>query len=339
MTIRATIPPPPAIHVAELTKTFDVPVREAGLKAAVKSLVKRETREVRAVDGIGLDIEAGEIVGFLGPNGAGKTTTLKILSGLLYPTSGQAFVLGHVPSKREPGFLRRITMVMGNRSQLQWDLPALDSYDLIRAIYRLEPGAFRTTRDEFIELLDLADLVNKPVRNLSLGERMKVEIVGALLHRPQILFLDEPTIGLDVTMQRRIRSFIAEYNQRYGATVLLTSHYMADVQALCRRVIVIHHGKILYDGELARLGANFEATKTISVALRDGDSDLSAYGEILSSDEGRVTLRVSREQAPEVATRLLRDLAVADLTIEDPPIEDVIERVFASGTEGSQAPA
>ena len=322
----------PAIHVSALRKTFNVPVREAGLKAAVKSLVRRETREVRAVDDIGFEIGAGEIVGFLGPNGAGKTTTLKMLAGLLYPTSGEALVLGHVPSKREPAFLRRMTMVMGNRNQLQWDLPALDSYELIRAIYRLEPADFRKTRDEFIELLDLGDLVNKPVRNLSLGERMKVEIVGALLHRPQVLFLDEPTIGLDVTMQKRIRSFVAEYNQRYGATVLLTSHYMADVQALCRRVVVIHHGHILYDGELARLGSRFDATKTIGVTLKEGTVDLSAYGEVLSSEDGRVTLRVSRADAPDVAGRILRDLPVADLTIEDPPIEDVIERVFASGS-------
>jgi ABC-2 type transport system ATP-binding protein len=322
----------PAIHVSALRKTFNVPVREAGLKAAVRSLVRRETREVRAVDDIGFEIGAGEIVGFLGPNGAGKTTTLKMLAGLLYPTSGEALVLGHVPSKREPAFLRRMTMVMGNRNQLQWDLPALDSYELIRAIYRLEPLDFRKTRDEFIELLDLGDLVNKPVRNLSLGERMKVEIVGALLHRPQVLFLDEPTIGLDVTMQKRIRSFVAEYNQRYGATVLLTSHYMADVQALCRRVVVIHHGHILYDGELARLGSRFDATKTIGVTLKEGTVDLSAYGEVLSSEDGRVTLRVSRTEAPEVAGRILRDLPVADLTIEDPPIEDVIERVFASGS-------
>ena len=322
---------PPAIHVDALRKSFNVPVREAGLKAAVRSLVRRETREVRAVDDVGFEIGAGEIVGFLGPNGAGKTTTLKMLSGLLYPTSGEALVLGHVPSRREPEFLRRITMVMGNRNQLQWDLPALDSYELIRAIYRLEPAAFRQTRDEFIELLELGELVNKPVRNLSLGERMKVEIVGALLHRPQVLFLDEPTIGLDVTMQKRIRSFVADYNQRYGATVLLTSHYMADVQALCRRVVVIHHGRILYDGELAALGTRFDATKTIGVTLKDGAADLSAYGEVLSSEDGRVTLRVSRADAPEIAGRILRDLAVADLTIEDPPIEDVIERVFASG--------
>ncbi|MGH2407244.1 MAG: ABC transporter ATP-binding protein [Candidatus Limnocylindrales bacterium] len=321
----------PAIEVRDLRKTFNVPVREAGLKAALRSLVRRQTREVRAVDDVGFEIGGGEIVGFLGPNGAGKTTTLKMLSGLLYPTSGEALVLGHVPSRREPDYLRRMTMVMGNRNQLAWDLPALDSYELIRAIYRLEPVPFRRTRDEFVELLDLGQLVDKPVRNLSLGERMKVEIVGALLHRPQVLFLDEPTIGLDVTMQKRIRSFIADYNQRYEATVLLTSHYMADVQALCRRVVVIHHGRILYDGELAALGSRFDATKTIGVTLKEGLVDLSRYGEVLATDEGRVTLRVSRAEAPEVATRLLRDLPVADLTIEDPPIEDVIERVFAIG--------
>ncbi len=325
--------PEPAIRVAVLRKTFRVPVREAGLAAAARSLFRREHREVHAVDGIGFEIEPGEVVGFLGPNGAGKTTTLKMLSGLLYPTSGEATVLGHVPSRRQADFLRRITMVMGNRNQLQWDLPAVDSFELIRAIYRLEPVAFRQTRDEFIELLDLGELVTKPVRNLSLGERMKMEFVGALLHRPQVLFLDEPTLGLDVTMQKRIRTFVAEYNRRYGATVLLTSHYMADVQALCRRVVVIHHGRILFDGALADLSTRFDSTKTIGVTLTDGLADLSAYGEVLSTDDGRVVLRVSRADAPEVTTRLLRDLPVADLTIEDPPIEDVIERVFADARD------
>ncbi len=276
-------------------------------------------------------------MGFLGPNGAGKTTSLKMLAGLLYPTSGEATVLGHVPSRREPDLLRRITMVMGNRNQLEWDIPALDSFDLIRAVYRLPGDEFRRTRDEFVELLDLGPLVKKPIRNLSLGERMKMEIVGALLHRPTVLFLDEPTLGLDVTMQKRIRSFVAEYNQRFGATVLLTSHYMADVQALCRRVIVIHHGRILFDGGLAALAQQFNATKTIGVALKEGSADLSAYGDVLSTDDdGRVLLRVSRADAPEVTTRLLRDLPVADLTIEDPPIEDVIEQVFAgTGSPGS----
>ncbi|HEY3162990.1 MAG TPA: ATP-binding cassette domain-containing protein [Candidatus Limnocylindrales bacterium] len=325
--------PDPAIRVTALEKTFRVPVREAGLANAVRSLFRREHRDVRAVDGVTFQIAPGEVVGFLGPNGAGKTTTLKMLSGLLYPTGGEATVLGHVPARREAAFLRRITMVMGNRNQLQWDLPALDSFELIRAIYRLEPVDFRRTRDEFIELLDLGTLVDKPVRNLSLGERMKMEFVGALLHRPQVLFLDEPTLGLDVTMQKRIRTFVAEYNRRYGATVLLTSHYMADVEALCRRVVVIHHGRILFDGALTALSANFDTTKTIGVTLSDGSTDLSGYGEVLSVEDGRVILRVARADAPNVTTRLLRDLPVADLTIEDPPIEDVIERVFADARD------
>ena len=263
------------VHVDSLTKTFVVPEREAGLRASVKALVKRRHREVKAVEAISFDIGPGEVVGFLGPNGAGKTTSLKMLSGLLYPTSGEARVLGHVPSKREREFLSRITLVMGNRNQLQWDLPALDSFELNRAIYRVPRSDFTPLRDELIELLDVGDLVRKPVRNLSLGERMKVEVVGSLLHRPQVLFLDEPTIGLDVTMQKRIRSFIAEYNRRYEATVLLTSHYMADVEALCKRVIVIHHGQILFDGELARLGDDLAAWKTIDVELEDGGADLS----------------------------------------------------------------
>jgi len=329
----------PAVHVSDLRKTFEVPVREGGLRAAVASLVRREHRQVHAVDGISFDIAPGEVVGFLGPNGAGKTTTLKMLAGLLYPTSGELSVVGHLPSRRESEFLRRITMVMGNRNQLQWDLPALDSFELMRAIYRLHPDDFRRARDEYIELLELGGLVNKPVRNLSLGERMKVEICAALLHQPDVLFLDEPTLGLDVTMQKRIRSFIAEYNRRHGATVLLTSHYMADVQALCKRAIVIHHGRILYDGELARLGAQFNATKTIEVTLRDGAADLTPYGEVLSAEDGVVQLRVNRFDAPSVTARLLRDQPVEDLTVVDPPIEDVIDSVFAEARDLRQSEA
>ena len=319
----------PDVHVADLRKTFVVPVREAGLRAALRSLVRRKHKEVRAVDGISFDIAPGEVVGFLGPNGAGKTTSLKMLSGLLYPTSGEARVLGHVPSKREKDFLSRITLVMGNRNQLQWDLPAVDSYEMNRAIYRIPTEQFIESRDELIELLEIGDIVNKPVRNLSLGERMKAEIAGSLLHRPKVLFLDEPPIGLDITMQKRIRSFIAEYNRRHAATVLLTSHYMADVQALCKRVIVIHHGTILFDGELGALAARFGAEKTISVLLQDPAADLSSFGEVISADGERTAIRVPRSSVSEVAARLLAAHPVLDLTIEDPPIEDVIEHVFA----------
>ncbi len=317
------------VHVSELTKIFRVPEREAGLRAATKSLFRRRWREVRAVDSISFEIGPGEVVGFLGPNGAGKTTTLKTLSGLLYPSGGEIRVLGHVPSRREKDYLRQITLVMGNRNQLQWDLPAADSFELNRAIYRLRRDDFVAMRDELVELLDVGDLVRKPVRNLSLGERMKVEVVGSLLHRPQVLFLDEPTIGLDVTMQKRIRSFIAEYNRRHGASVLLTSHYMADVVALCKRVVVIHHGHILFDGHLSALSERFAAYKTIDVALADGSASLDAYGEVVEREGDRAKLRVPKADTPRIAARLLSEQQVADLTIEDPPIEDVIELVFA----------
>jgi len=319
----------PVIQVEQLSKHYKVPVREAGLKAASRSLFKRTYKTVRAVDEISFHIQPGEVVGFLGPNGAGKTTTLKMLSGLLYPTAGTPSVLGFQPSRRQPDFLRRITLVMGNRSQMAWDLPALDSFDLQRAIYGIPRPEFLRTRDEFIELLEVQDLVKKPIRNLSLGERMKMEIIGALLHRPVVLFLDEPTIGLDVTMQRRIRQFVADYNQRGGATVLLTSHYMADVEALCKRVIVIHNGKLLFDGDLSALLGRFSAFKTIGVTLADGSGSFSQYGEVLKQETGHVTLRVRREKTPEITARILAEQKVDDLTVEDPPIEDVIEKVFS----------
>ena len=302
------------VHVDGLTKVFRVAERESGLAAATRGLFRRQYRDVRAVDAISFDIEAGEVVGFLGPNGAGKTTTLKMLSGLLYPSGGEMRVLGHVPSRRERDYLRRMTLIMGNRNQLVWDLPALDSFDLNRAIYRLPREDFARTRDELIDLLDIGDLVRKPVRQLSLGERMKVETVGSLLHLPQVLFLDEPTIGLDVTMQKRLRSFIADYNARYGATVLLTSHYMADVEALCKRVIVIHHGQILFDGALEALTHRFAPQKTIEAVLADGEV---------------VRLSVPKAETSSATARLLAENEVLDLTVEDPPIEDVIERVFA----------
>ena len=321
--------PPPAIRIRDLRKTYEVTERAPGVRAALKSLVRRKVQEIPAVDGISFDLAPGEIVGFLGPNGAGKTTTLKMLSGLLYPTSGELSVLGHVPSMREKEFLRQITLVMGQRNQLVWDIPAADSFELNRVIYRIPLKDYRRTLDELVALLDLEPLLRKPVRNLSLGERMKCEVAAALLHRPLMVFLDEPTIGLDVTMQRRIRAFIAEYNSRYGATVLLTSHYMADVEALCRRVVVIHHGRLLFDGELSALLERFTAHKTIVVRLEDCQTDLRAYGEVLSCEDGVATLRVPKARTARVTERLLADLQVIDLTVEDPPIEEVIDLVFS----------
>lgn len=329
---------PAIILLNSLSKHFKVPVRESGLKASFSSLFKRKFRTVKAVDEITFQIDQGEVVGFLGPNGAGKTTTLKMLSGLLYPTSGKTTVLGFEPSRRQPQFLQQITLVMGNRQQLVWDLPALDSFDLMRAIYSIPTHEFIRTRDEFIDLLELKDLVNKPVRNLSLGERMKMEFVGALLHRPKVLFLDEPTLGLDVTMQRRIRAFVSEYNQLSDATVLLTSHYMADVEALCKRVIVIHRGKLLFDGELSELVEQFSAFKTVGVTLQTAAADLRKYGQVISQDGTRFTLRVPKADTAQVTARLLADLPVDDLNVEDPPIEDVIEQVFADGNP-NEAPA
>ncbi|HEV2123051.1 MAG TPA: ATP-binding cassette domain-containing protein [Chloroflexota bacterium] len=326
----------PAIKVTDLRKVYEVHERNAGVVASLRSFVRRNVREVPAVDGISFEVAPGEVVGFLGPNGAGKTTTLKMLSGLIYPTSGQVDVLGHVPWRREKAYLREITLVMGNRNQLQWDIPAVDSFELNRAIYRISHAEFRQTVAELTDLLDLGSLIHKPVRNLSLGERMKCEIAAALLHRPKVLFLDEPTIGLDVTMQRRIRSFIAEYNLRHGATVLLTSHYMLDVEALCRRVIVIHHGRLLFDGNLAALVRRFSPHKTIVVELADDaptDVDFSVFGEVVSSELGRVTLRVPKAETARVTGRLLAQVPINDLTVEDPPIEEVIEQVFASGQE------
>jgi ABC-2 type transport system ATP-binding protein len=318
-----------AVHVDGLLKVFEVPERDEGLKAATKSLVRRRMREVRAVDGISFEIEPGEIVGFLGPNGAGKTTTLKMLSGLLYVTGGEARVLGHIPSKRERDFLRRISLVMGNRNQLQWDLPALDSFELNRSIYQIP-------RPDFLALRGRA---RRAARHRGSRAQARSPAVARRAHegRDRRLapppaagaLLDEPTIGLDVTMQKRIREFVAEYRRRHEATVMLTSHYMADVEALCERVVVIHHGKILFDGDLAALADTVAAWKTIAVALENGAGDLSSYGEVIHRDGDLVTLRVAKAETARVTARLLAEQQVLDLNVEDPPIEDVIELVFA----------
>src|SRR5438132_2546979 len=320
------------VDVRELRKTFRVTEREEGFAATLRSFVKRRRKDVNAVAGITFRIDPGEIVGFLGPNGAGKTTTLKMLSGLLYPSAGDAKVLGYVPWRRENAYLGLMTLLMGNRTQLVWDIPAADSFRVLQEIYRIPEDRFRAAVNELTELLELQELVHKPVRNLSLGERMKVEFAAGLIHSPSVAFLDEPTLGLDISMQGRIRRFVAEYNRRSGATILLTSHYMDDVVALCRRVIVIHHGVLLYDGGLADLAERMAPYKRISVTLRGTVGDLSTYGEAVSSNENLATIHVPRAQAAERTARLVRELGdqLADISVEDPPIEEVIDKVFAS---------
>jgi len=323
----------PQIRVDDLKKSYRVHEREAGTKASIKSLFKRTYKEVEAVKGVSFTIEPGEVVGFLGPNGAGKTTTLKMLSGLLFPTGGAASVMGYTPWNREQKYLRHISLVMGNRNQLMWDIPAMDSFLVNRAVYQIPEKQFQETLDELIALLDLEKLLKKPVRGLSLGERMKCELAAALLHRPAVLFLDEPTLGVDVTMQVRIRQFIGEQNRKYGTTVLLTSHYMADVTALCKRVIVIHRGALLYDGDLSALSDRIAPFKLVKLDFETPEAAQKAgkYGMVTEQEEMKVTLRLPREETSSTVARLLAELPVRDLTVEDPSIEEVIEQVFASG--------
>jgi len=319
------------IVVQNLSKTYRVPEREGGFGSAVRSFFKRKYKDVKAVQNVDFKIPQGEIVGFLGPNGAGKTTTLKMLSGLLHPTGGTASVLGFTPWELKPEYLRSMTLVMGQRNRLAWDIPAADSFLLNQAIYRLPDEEYKATYRELDELLELEPLMKKPVRNLSLGERMKCEIAAGLLHRPKVLFLDEPTIGLDITGQARIREFLREYNKRTGATLLLTSHYMADVTALCERILIIHHGQLKYDGGISDLSRKIAPFKLIGVRLAEANShDLGKYGTPVQNEEDweKQYIQVKAEDVTRVTSGLLADLPIHDITIADPPIEDVIEQAF-----------
>jgi ABC-2 type transport system ATP-binding protein len=325
------------INVHNLSKTYQVPERDPGLVSSLKSLVKKKFRNVEAVQDITFSVGKGEIVGFIGPNGAGKTTTLKILSGLLHPTDGGATVLGYVPWKRESAYLSRISMVLGNKSQMLWDIPPLDTFQVLGEIYRVPENEFNATLDELVNLLEMEELLHKPVRNFSLGERMKCELVAGLLHRPEVMFLDEPTLGLDVSMQGRLRKFLAEYNTRSGVSVILTSHYMADVVALCPRVILIHQGKLLYDGELQGLADRLAPFKLVNLTLGNGtengipEINLPEGAEVIHKENGRMTIRVNRKKTPTVTAKLLNELPVADLSIENPPIEAVIDQIYQEG--------
>ncbi len=337
------------IEVSHLTRVFRTYKKQPGFWGGVKGLVRREFEETRAADDVNFSIAEGEFVGFLGPNGAGKTTTLKMLSGLIHPTSGTARVAGFDPTRRENAYRRIFALVMGQKNQLWWDLPASESFTLFRAIYGLPADSFQRTLDELLDLLDVRAKLHVMVRELSLGERMKMELIAALIHRPRVLFLDEPTIGLDIVSQRAVRQFLREYNRKHRVTILLTSHYMADIQALCERVIVIHRGKKIYDGGLDRLEAGAGSRQKIITFLpsapdaagRRGafpEAWQSRYGDTVRGEDGKFRLRVPTTDIAAVSQEILHAGPVADITIEDVPLEDVIAELFANPASGASVP-
>ncbi len=330
------------IEVENLTRVFRTYKKQPGFWGGVKGLIKREFEETRAADNISFNIEEGELVGFLGPNGAGKTTTLKMLSGLIYPTSGTARVAGFDPTKRENEYRRLFALVLGQKNQLWWDLPAQESFYLLRAIYGLDQQQYQSTLDELVDLLSVRPKLNVMVRELSLGERMKMELIAALLHRPRVLFLDEPTIGLDVISQKSVREFLRDYNRRYKTTILLTSHYMADISSLCERVIVIDHGKKIYDGGLDRITGAGARQRIIRFKPRSGLSNAAGQGSFTTDwkpahgtakvcDDGEILLHVPSEHVTAVCQQILTQGAVDDITIQDVPLEDIITELFSRG--------
>ena len=321
----------PAISVSHLKKHYRVLKKEPGVRGVVKSFLKREYKQVKAVDDVSFKIKEGELVGFIGPNGAGKTTTLKCLSGLLYPSQGSVEVLGFNPWQKKPEFLKQISLVMGQKNQLWWDLPAIETFNLNKEIYEIADQEYKKTLNELERLLEIKDLLKTPVRKLSLGERMKCELVVALLHSPKILFLDEPTIGLDVLMQKKVRDFIKFYNERKKATIILTSHYMSDVKELCQRVMIIDKGKLVFDGQLEKIVKKYALEKNISVVLaKEVDyQELSKIGKIKEFNYPQISFLVKRKQVAAITSKILNKLPVVDLNIEEPAIEDVIGKLFS----------
>jgi ABC-2 type transport system ATP-binding protein len=327
------------IEIERLSKSYQVYQKQEGLLASMRGLFRRQYRQVQAVREIDLTVEQGEFVAFLGPNGAGKTTTLKLLSGVITPTSGQARVLGHVPWRRENAYRRRFALVMGQKNQLWWDLPAQESYRLHQQIYRIDRAEFQRSLNELASLLNVERLLQQPVRELSLGERMKMELIAALLHSPDVLFLDEPTIGLDVVAQHNIQQFLKFYQQKRQITILLTSHYMKDVSALCRRVVIIADGQIHYDGSLSGIVDRFSGHKIVTLQLAEGQEweGLKRFGAVLDVELPKARLRVERKQVPAVMAAILDAYTIEDVAVEDPPLESVIAEVFAQVDEDRKA--
>ena len=321
-----------SVSVKNLTKYFRVHQKEAGVAGSLKSLFHRKYYDSKAVDNISFEIDEGELIGFIGPNGAGKTTTLKCLSGLLHPTSGEVSVLGFKPFDRKNEFLRKISLVMGQKTQLGWDLPPMESFLLNKEIYQVSDRNFKKNIEELVTLLDVKDVLNIQVRRLSLGQRMKCELIAALIHSPHVLFLDEPTIGLDVVMQKNLRSFIKEYNKRFNATIILTSHYMGDVEELCSRVMIIDHGKIIYDGSLEQIIKKYAKNKLLTVIFSKAveKEKLQQFGQIKEYDNLKVRIAVAKESSNKVASKILNDFPVEDINIEDPEIETIVRFIFKS---------
>lgn len=327
------------IMVQNLTKVFKVPVRDQGLLSAVKSIIRPKFNEVKAVDNISFNIDKGEMIGFIGPNGAGKTTTLKMLSGLLYPTEGSVSVDGFKPYERKAEYLKKISMVMGNKNQMLWNNTVYDSFYIFKEIYDVPTDDFKKRLDELVELFEITGILKKQSRNLSLGERAKCEFIAALIHNPEIIFLDEPTLGMDVTIQLKLRKYIKEYNQKYGTTIILTSHYMSDITSLCPRVIFIHKGSLRFDGELNSLTDKIAPFKLLKMVFSEGEKQVSeevlaAAGinaDIMEQDEQNVTLRIKKEEIVPVAVHFMSNFKLTDLSIQDPPIEAVIDKVYREG--------
>jgi ABC-2 type transport system ATP-binding protein len=324
-----------AIHVSHLHKSFEYYKKEAGLRSSLRNLIRREKLSKDAVGDISFDIEAGDIVGFLGPNGAGKTTTLKMLAGILFPSSGDASVLGYVPWERKNEFKRQFSIVMGQKSQLWWDLPANESFYLNKCIYQVDDAQYKKTVSELADYLDVKDLMSVQVRRLSLGERMKMELIACLLHNPKVIYLDEPTIGLDFTSQRKIREFLQFYNRETGATMILTSHYMADVEELCKKTIIISQGNLIYNGELNAIRDRINSRKVVHLKFASPveDGHFEQYGNVASFDGDSLVIEVEREKVGEHASLLLSQYAVTDFTVEELPLERGIEELYNTNSK------
>lgn len=327
----------PVIETIDLKKTYVSNKKQPGIWGGIKALFSRQKTYVEAVKGISLSVEQGELVGFLGPNGAGKTTTLKMLTGILYPTSGQASVLGYKPFDRNPAMLRQISLVMGNKNQLWWDLPAWDSFVVLRELYDVDHKAFQERVDYLVDALQLTDKIHQQVRKLSLGERMKCELVAALLHAPKVVFLDEPTIGLDLVSQKRIRDFLLDLNRREGSTIILTSHYMQDVEEVCDRVVVIDHGTLVFDGTLDSLTASYSESKRLRLTFENSapTEALAAFGEIVESEEGSVVLAIPSARTAAITGEILQRFPVSDVAIEAVSVEEVVRNLFSGAATSS----